>query len=86
MNSFYDVVNKGKKGMWMSATDRVDAALIAQQFGHVREMEHATVCGPYDQMNGEPGLKEILEAGLRGQLVKDLVAVKWMLIKEATPC
>ena len=78
MTHLYDVMNQSKKGMWILAEDRVDASLVAQQLGHVKEMENAVVSGPFDQIEGLEVLKSFDD---RGQVAKDLDTQTWFLFR-----
>ena len=62
----YDVINRSKRGMWIAAEDKVDAAVIAHDLKHTQEIENAQVEGPLPVKDG--GLQAMLDAGRRGQI------------------
>jgi hypothetical protein len=65
MTYLYDVINTSNHGMWVAAEDKVDAAVIAHDLKHTKEIENARVEGP---LKVSPQLQSILNEGRRGQL------------------
>ena len=62
----------------VSAEDRVDAAVIAEQCKHVRDMINSVVTGPLPMK--DPDMKSQFEINRRGQLGWE--SGQWFFIKE----
>jgi len=82
MNSFYDVANRSKKGMFIIAEDRVEAASMAEKFGHVRDMMNCTISGPFKAHN--ESMKKLIESGQCGQIALKVDTQEWFFVKERT--
>lgn len=80
MNCFYDVMNRSKKGLFIIAEDRVEAAILAEQFKHVRDMLNCTVSGPFPPHNDS--LKALMESGRCGQVALNVQTQEWSFVRE----